>query len=104
LMFMPRPPLQAPVCTPPQPRIPCLTFFSRSPTPPTELYTLSLHDALPIYLDFSITCKGKKRSSICPFYSAYGHFSDSRRTAPANQSWGSFVSLCPYGDTCCLPR
>src|SRR5690606_41712329 len=27
----------------------CVSFFSHD-TPPTEIYTLSLHDALPIYL------------------------------------------------------
>src|SRR5690606_40892637 len=29
----------------------CLYLYSSNATPPTEIYTLSLHDALPIYLE-----------------------------------------------------
>src|SRR5690606_40307080 len=33
------------------PTRPVASFFVVTPTPPTEIYTLSLHDALPIYLN-----------------------------------------------------
>src|SRR5260370_23695332 len=41
------------LCTVGAPR-PCLFFFFFNDTATTEIYTLSLHDALPIYLQLSL--------------------------------------------------
>src|SRR5438046_10725433 len=43
---------------------PQISFFFFNHTAPTEIYTLSLHDALPIWSD--VMSKGKKRSGARP--------------------------------------
>ena len=43
----------------------CLSFFFFNDTATTEIYTLSLHDALPIYI-IVYTAKRKKRGTgVC---------------------------------------
>src|SRR5947208_13514269 len=47
------------------PSAPCASFFFND-TPPTEIYTLSLHDALPISPWRAATCGGARQSSRAP--------------------------------------
>src|SRR6202521_588497 len=55
-----RPPVRAPHARPP---IVCFFFFND--TAPTEIYTLSLHDALPIYPDEDVRSRALKEGVIC---------------------------------------
>src|SRR5438309_10065550 len=41
-------------------------FFFFTATPPTEIYTLSLHDALPIFEPIFLLRRKRKRISACP--------------------------------------
>src|SRR5207253_9951778 len=45
-------------CVVPVPYLYHLLFFFFNDTPPTDIYTLSLHDALPIFLDHSLFLYG----------------------------------------------
>src|SRR3712207_9182228 len=49
-----------------------LSFFFFNDTATTEIYTLSLHDALPIYTDFLGRLGGEEFMLLCPQTTADG--------------------------------
>src|SRR5258706_10450353 len=71
-------------------------FFFFNDTATTEIYTLSLHDALPIYQDYTIRAKMSEvilgmsacRTSITEVY-------QSGSSAPGANNWGCEVSAGP---------
>src|SRR2546427_5416419 len=72
-----------------------MSFFFFNDTATTEIYTLSLHDALPIYRD-----DGDRRPELAQWCSPAGEFADPGRT-PLGElgSTITIVSVDPSGHT-----
>src|SRR5947209_12502536 len=71
-----------------------LFFFFFNDTATTEIYTLSLHDALPIYKPFGRSLR--LRSSLCPSLGRSRRGDPSRRTAPRSEEHTSELQSRQY--------
>src|SRR5205085_10347784 len=78
-------------------KTPLLSFFSNAPAT-TEIYTLSLHDALPILYSSRISLRGRSAASLRQNCVTVFSFSKNHFSSPSGR-WSIVLLISSWGST-----
>src|SRR5205085_11232032 len=73
-------------------------FFFSNPTPTTEIYPLSLHDALPILYSSRISLRGRSAASLRQNCVTVFSFSKNHFSSPSGR-WSIVLLISSWGST-----